>query len=171
MMDGTIDITSEKGKGTTIKIDFELELQKSEAEARDKAPKYTAPAKPLLNEKILVVEDHDLNSEIVAEILGERGYRVVAAINGKDAVDLVRSSRPGEIYAILMDIQMPIMDGYEATRAIRGLDDSRLARIPIIAMTANAFNEDRKRAMNAGMNAYITKPIDVPQLFETLENI
>jgi CheY-like chemotaxis protein len=86
-------------------------------------------------------------------------------------VDLVRSSRPGEIYAILMDIQMPIMDGYEATRAIRGLDDSRLARIPIIAMTANAFNEDRKRAMNAGMNAYITKPIDVPQLFETLENI
>ena len=90
------------------------------------------------------------------------------AENGKEAVDKVTASAPGDYDAILMDIQMPVMDGYEATRAIRGLEDPALADIPIIAMTANAFSEDKKAAEAAGMNGHIAKPIDVPSMMATL---
>ncbi len=106
--------------------------------------------------------------EIANMILSQAGFMVETAENGKIALDMVSSSEPGYYNAILMDIQMPVMDGYEATRAIRALENKDLANIPIIAMTANAFKEDEQAAEQAGMQAHIAKPIDVGLLMKTL---
>ena len=120
---------------------------------------------------ILLAEDNELNQEIATAILTEAGFTVDIASNGQIAVDMLRDVRPGTYDLILMDVQMPVMDGYTATQAIRGLDDPALASIPILAMTANAFDEDRKAAFQAGMNGHIAKPIDINKLFETLDAI
>ena len=129
-------------------------------------------AKPVFTGKrVLLVEDNELNREIATEILSEAGLDVDTAEDGTVAVDKVSACEPGRYDLILMDIQMPIMDGYEATRAIRALPETFRARIPIVAMTANAFEEDRKKALEAGMVGHIAKPIDVDKLFETLSSI
>ena len=116
-------------------------------------------------------EDNELNQEIATAILTEAGFTVEIAANGQIAVDMLRDAQPGYYNLILMDVQMPIMDGYAATQAIRALDDPKLASIPILAMTANAFEEDRQAALRAGMNGHIAKPIDIDTLFETLDEI
>jgi CheY-like chemotaxis protein len=121
-------------------------------------------------EKILLVEDNTLNQEIAVEILEHHGFLVEVAQNGAQAVDMVSQSKVGDIDTILMDIQMPVMDGYEATKAIRSLSNQALANIPIIAMTANVFEEDRKKARDVGMDGYLAKPIDIPVLLETLQD-
>lgn len=121
--------------------------------------------------KILLVEDNELNQEIAVEILQEAGFVLDMADDGAVAVEKMKAAEPGQYDLILMDIQMPIMDGYEATGQIRKLENPNLARIPIIAMTANAFDEDRKAALDAGMNGHIAKPIDVPKLMEVLGEI
>ena len=121
--------------------------------------------------KILLVEDNELNQEIAVEILQEAGFVLDMADDGAVAVEKMKAAEPGQYDLILMDIQMPIMDGYEATGQIRKLENTNLARIPIIAMTANAFDEDRKAALDAGMNGHIAKPIDVPKLMEVLGEI
>ena len=121
--------------------------------------------------RILLVEDNELNREIATEILTEAGFQIEEADNGKKAVELVESSEPGYYKLVLMDIQMPVMDGYEATRAIRQLKNREIAEIPIVAMTANAFDEDRKKAFECGMNSHIAKPVDVEILFDTLKKI
>ena len=117
---------------------------------------------------LLLVEDNMINMEIANMILTENGFTVETAENGKIALDKVASSEPGYYDAILMDIQMPVMDGYEATREIRALNNKELADIPILAMTANAFKEDELAAKEAGMQAHIAKPVDVEQLLKTL---
>ena len=117
------------------------------------------------------MDDVEINREIAAKILRHLGFTIDAAVNGKDALDRVRNSKPGYYGAVLMDIQMPVMDGYEATRAIRELPDKELAGIPIIAMTANAFSEDVQRVKDAGMNAHVAKPIDINNLKQTLTDI
>lgn len=121
--------------------------------------------------RILLVEDVELNQEIAEMILSDAGFTTEVAENGQVAVDMVRQSEPGYYQLVLMDIQMPVMSGYEATKEIRQLDNKKLASIPIIAMTANAFEEDKKAALNCGMNAHISKPIDIDKLLETLDNI
>lgn len=121
--------------------------------------------------KILLVEDNELNQEIAVEILQEAGFFIDVAEDGVVAVDKVKKAEPGQYDLILMDIQMPIMDGYEATRQIRAMEGSNLAGIPIIAMTANAFDEDRKAARDAGMDGHIAKPIDIPKLMELLMEV
>lgn len=119
--------------------------------------------------RILLVEDNELNMEIAAELLKEAGFTLDMAYDGTEAVEKIKTSEPGYYDLVLMDIQMPVMNGFEATKQIRRLSDRRLADIPIFAMTANAFEEDRQRALNAGMNGHIAKPLDIPKLFETLK--
>ena len=121
--------------------------------------------------RILLAEDNELNQEIAAAILEEAGFCVEVADNGQIAVEMLKDAGPGYYELVLMDIQMPVMNGHEATRAIRALEDPALASIPIIAMTANAFEEDKREALRAGMNAHIAKPIDVKVLFDTLDEI
>ena len=118
---------------------------------------------------VLLVEDNALNREIAIEILKEAGFLVDTAGDGVEAVEKMEQSVPGQYDLILMDIQMPRMDGYEATRRIRALPDPRKADIPIFAMTANAFEEDKQNALNAGMNGHIAKPLDIPHLLKVLE--
>lgn len=119
--------------------------------------------------RILLVEDNELNREIATEVLAEVGFIMEVAENGQIAVDRISSAEPGYYDLVLMDIQMPVMNGYEATRAIRKLSNPELANIPIIAMTANAFEEDRKQAIESGMNEHMAKPIDVTILMELLQ--
>ena len=121
--------------------------------------------------RILLAEDIEMNREIATMILSEFGFVVDTAENGKIAVEKISNAAPGDYKAILMDIQMPVMNGYDAARAIRALPDPLLSSIPIIAMTANAFSEDVQDAMDAGMNAHIAKPLDVNKMMETLAEI
>ena len=121
--------------------------------------------------RLLLVEDNDFNMEIETELLSEAGFIVDTAVNGSIAVDKVRNSRPGDYEVILMDIQMPVMDGYQATKEIRSLKDRETAAIPIIALSANTFDEDRKKSMECGMNAHIAKPVDIELLSEIIEEM
>ncbi|MCI9360972.1 MAG: response regulator [Hungatella sp.] len=118
--------------------------------------------------RILLAEDNELNQEIAAAILNEAGFSTEIASNGQIAVDMLKNSEPGYYRLVLMDVQMPVMGGYEATKLIRGLENKKLSSIPILAMTANAFEEDRQEALRCGMNGHIAKPIDIDKLFETL---
>ena len=120
---------------------------------------------------LLLAEDNELNREIALEILGEYGFRLDTAENGAEAVEKVASSKPGDYDLVLMDIQMPVMDGYEATRCIRALEIPELSGIPIIAMTANAFDEDRKVAAECGMNGFLSKPIQIEEVLQTLWDV
>ncbi len=126
---------------------------------------------PLDLGRILLAEDNELNQEIAQAILEEAGFTVEIAENGQIALDLLKQAKPGYYQLVLMDVQMPVMNGYEATRAIRSLEDPALSGIPILAMTANAFEEDKQAALKCGMNGHISKPIDIAKLLETLENV
>lgn len=121
--------------------------------------------------RILLAEDVEMNQELAVVLLESAGFSVDVADNGQIAFDMMAKSEPGYYQAVLMDVQMPVMDGYEATRRIRNLENHALASIPIIAMTANAFTEDREEAIKCGMNGHIAKPIDVQVLFKTLDNV
>lgn len=121
--------------------------------------------------RILLAEDVELNQEIAVAILGDAGFETEVADNGRIAVDMLKESEPGYYQVVLMDVQMPIMNGYEATKEIRNFADEQLASIPIIAMTANAFEEDKREAIKSGMNGHIAKPINIKELFYTLDAI
>lgn len=127
--------------------------------------------KDFVGRRILLAEDIELNREIASVILEEAGFDVECAENGQEALDMVKNSKPGWYDIVLMDIQMPVMNGYDATKAIRKLDNKQLANIPIIAMTADTFVEDRQEAIDAGMNGHLGKPIDIELLMETLSDI
>ncbi|MBD5154550.1 MAG: response regulator [Oscillibacter sp.] len=120
---------------------------------------------------LLLVEDNELNREIAQAILEEVGFTLDMAENGKEALEIIQRSKPGCYQLVLMDIQMPVMDGYEAAKAIRALEDPALNAVPILAMTANAFEEDKQSALKCGMNGHISKPIDIEKLLETLDTI
>lgn len=182
MMGGKIELESDIGKGAefTVKVVFmlqdvdeeEMRLQEEAQERVQEEEKENEEQKALFTgRKVLLVEDNSLNREIAKKLLMGQGFQVDEAEDGKVAVEKVKSSYAEEYSAVLMDIQMPVMDGYEATKAIRDLDNRVLANIPIVAMTANAFGEERKKAFACGMNGYVTKPIEINVLFETLKQI
>lgn len=167
MMNGSIEIKSEKDSGTEVLVSFVFKLNSQTKEQRDVKDK----SLNLQKGRILLAEDNELNQEIAASILSDAGFSVEIAGNGQIAVDMLKQSQEGYYQLILMDVQMPIMNGYEATKEIRKLSDKKLSSIPIFAMTANAFEEDKQEALRCGMNGHIAKPIDVEKLFEVLDKI
>ncbi len=172
LMGGTIQVFSEPDKGTEFVLRFTFKLQEQkQAQPEGQSFADTAFTDDFSGKRLLLVEDNELNMEIAQELLSRAGFLVEKAHNGQIAVEMVQNSTAGYYDAILMDIQMPVMNGYEASRKIRSLENKELAKIPIIALTANTFDEDKKEALSNGMNAYIAKPIDVDVLYETLRNI
>ena len=182
MMGGTIQVESEVGKGTEFTVAFECKIAGA-AVKQEPAPEpgdliksenqkpQTESKRSYKGKKALLVEDNELNREIATAILEEIGLDVDIAEDGTDAVNMMSSAEGRKYDLIFMDIQMPKMDGYTATREIRTLDDLKCANIPIIAMTANAFEEDRKKAIKAGMNGHIAKPISADAILENLDQI
>ncbi len=166
MMGGNIYVGSEVGKGSRFVVSLPLRLPEACQEALRE--ERNAVAEPADSKKILLVDDNEINLEIEAEMLRDAGFLVETAEDGKIAVEKITQSRPGTYHLILMDIQMPVMDGYQATRAIRQIEDKNLAGIPIIAVSANTFEEDRRKALESGMNAHLSKPLDMGQLSEVM---
>lgn len=164
MMGGNIYVTSTVGEGSRFVVSIPLRLSEPCLEN----PEEAEVMKPTGSKRILLVDDNEINLEIEAEMLGDAGFLVETAGDGKVALEMITQSPPGKYDLILMDIQMPVMDGYQATREIRRISDPRLARIPIIAVSANAFEEDRRKAMECGMNAHLPKPLDMDQLVEVI---
>ncbi len=170
LMGGDIRVESELGRGSEFTVTLEFRLTTRETvEGQTLPDTHTGAAHA--GRQVLLVEDNELNREIAVAILETAGIHPDTAGDGSEALELVRTQPAGTYDMILMDIQMPMMNGYEATRAIRALEDPRKAHIPIIAMTANAFDEDRKNAFAAGMDAHIAKPIDVKLLLQTMDAI
>jgi signal transduction histidine kinase/ActR/RegA family two-component response regulator len=165
LMDGSLSCTSRPGQGSEFVFSFKARIAEPPAPVRIADDERRAE---LCGKRVLLVEDNELNMEIAGNILQSLGLAVEEAQNGQIAVEMVSRSAPGYYDLILMDVQMPVMDGYEATRRIRALPDPRLANIPIAALTANAFAEDRQKALKSGMNEHIVKPINVALLREAL---
>lgn len=172
LMGGTIHLTSKQGEGSEFIVTLECELaNKTVQDKQSSCPKAEKKHLDYSGKKVLLVEDNELNREIATEILKSLGMKVDCAADGMEAVEIMSSEVGNQYDMIFMDIQMPKMDGYTATREIRTLKDMKKANVPIIAMTANAFDEDRKKAIKAGMNGHIAKPIDVDVILQNLDRI
>ena len=167
LMGGTVAMESRIGVGSKFTVTIPCRIA-SEDETQAKRETNPSDQKCLCGTRILLTEDNDLNAEIAVELLQEEGCTVDRAKDGVECVDMLEKAANGTYQLILMDIQMPVMNGYDAARKIRGLDDPQKANIPIIAMTANAFTEDRQVALDAGMNDHIAKPINMNVLVPTL---
>ncbi len=175
LMGGTIEVNTALNRGTEFVVTLSFELQKDRKHTDDKEQAQGKEVREIVSDfsrmRLLLAEDMVINREIAVMLLGNLGFKTETAENGKEAVEKVMAADPGYYDAVLMDIQMPVMDGYEAAKAIRALEDKEKAGIPIVAMTANAFSEDVKKAQSVGMNAHIAKPIDVNAMVNTLHDI
>ncbi len=165
MLGGSIDVRSTPGRGTAFTVALRLPFRNAGPE--------TAPvsAVPLSGKRVLVAEDNPINLEIEIELLQDLGFEVESARNGKDAVEQLRQAPPGHYDLVLMDIQMPVMDGWKAAEAIRALPDPLRAQVPVIALSANAFESDIRKSLSHGMDAHLTKPLDIPQLLKTVQRV
>ncbi len=179
LMGGTITVESEVGKGSEFTVKFDFRVADSPAQSQlltphveqESADENNKSEQRFDGKRLLLVEDNELNQEIAQSILEDVGFTIDTADDGSVAVKRMKEMPAGYYDLILMDVQMPIMNGYEATRAIRALNDPVKAATPIVAMTANAFDEDKKAAMDAGMNGFAAKPIEIEKLIKTLANI
>lgn len=164
ILGGTVEVNSELGKGTEFTVTLPLSIPSlTEIEEDQETSVYDFTGR-----RILVVDDNDLNREIIVDSLSEEGFAVDEAIDGSFAIEKLRDSEPGYYELIIMDLQMPVMDGYETTKIIRKFKEKEVAEIPIIAITAEAFPENLSRAFNAGVNAYLVKPVELPALLKVL---
>lgn len=163
LMGGSVEAEALPEGGGRLTASLNLRLQEEAA--------VWTPVVPAGERRVLVVEDNELNREIAKDLLEEAGFQVETASDGAEAVEKVRASQPGHYALILMDLRMPVMDGHAAARAIRALPDPGLANIPIVALSANTFDEDRKRSVESGMNAHLAKPLDVDRLLELVSGI
>lgn len=172
MMHGTIEVASTKGTGSTFTVTLPLEtLDETALFTSDNDQKPHELSERLRGIRILLVDDNLFNREIATTLLKDAGFAVEQAIDGKDAVNHLCNAAPGYYQLILMDIQMPVMNGYEAATIVRSLQDPAIANIPILAVTADAFDEDRQKALACGMNGHIAKPIEIESLLTALEDI
>lgn len=167
-MNGTISFESQEGEGTTFVITIPFKINRQEVEKKENQDFNTYSIK---DRKILLVEDNELNMEISEFMLLTEGAIVSKVWNGKEAVDAFKASKPGDFDAILMDVMMPVMDGYHATGIIRAMEREDAKTIPIIAMTANAFTEDRIKSRQAGMDAHISKPLDMRKVIRIIDEL
>ena len=167
LMNGTVEVESKIGAGSKFTVTIPSRIA-SEEEAQAKRETNPSDKKCLCGTRILLTEDNDLNAEIATELLQEEGCTVDRAKDGVECVDMLEKAADGTYQIILMDVQMPVMNGYDAARKIRRLDDPQKANIPIIAMTANAFSEDRQMALDVGMDDHVAKPINMNVLVPTL---
>jgi len=171
MMDGSIAVKSEPFSGAEFIVRLRFKLASTGATLGSRNNDYEVFTDKFHGLKLLLAEDNGLNREMEKDLLEECGFIVNDVDDGTGAVAVMEQAKAGEYAAIIMDVQMPNMDGYEATRLIRKMPDPAIARIPIVAMTANAFNEDRLKSREAGMNAHITKPIDMDKLLKVLDKL
>lgn len=173
LLGGTIEVKSKKGEGSEFTIMLPLQLsEKSSTDNEDKNVLQTGKKEVSLEGlRVLLVDDNEINRDIATEILEEEGLLVEEACDGKEAVNTLIDKGAKYYDLVLMDVQMPVMNGYEATREIRNMKDEEIRSIPVIAMTANAFEEDKIQAYNAGMDGHVTKPIDIELLFETIREV
>ena len=162
MMGGDVSVKSRVGEGSRFQVSLPLEVQQVQKEAEE------APMDFCESKRILLVDDNEINLEIEKAMLQGVGFLVETAEDGSIALDMMRQAGAGYYDAVLMDIQMPVMDGYHATRAIRALEDPALSTVPIIAVSANSFEEDRRKSLESGMNAHLPKPLDSQRLLELL---
>ena len=189
LMNGNIEVTSEKGKGTTFTVTITLGISDRRADEKnlkeENSNKTTISEQQTSNQinkdsnskaylkgcRVLLAEDMPVNSEIMKMVLAMKEIEVELAENGKIAVEMFTNHEAGYYNAILMDMRMPEMDGLEATKVIRALEREDAKKIPIIALTANAFEEDVRKSLQAGLNAHLSKPVEPEALFETLEKL
>ena len=164
ILGGEINVVSELGNGTEFTVSIPLTIPSlTEIEEDQDIVIYDFKGR-----RVLVVDDNQLNREILVEALREEGFIVDEAIDGSFAIEKLRDSEPGTYELVILDLQMPVMDGYETTRIIRNFKDSRVAQIPIVAVTADALPEEKSRAFNCGVNAYLVKPVDMPAMLKVL---
>ena len=168
LMGGSIQVESTQGVGTKFTVDISFDMASEADVYRDQISEQPDVLEKLEGKRILLAEDNDLNAEIAIELLAEEKIVVDRAKDGAECLDKLEKAVPGYYDMILMDIQMPVMDGYDAAARIRRMKDEEKASIPIIAMTANAFAEDRQKAISTGMNDHVAKPIDMNVLLPVI---
>lgn len=172
LMGGTIEVWSEQGKGTKFTVIMDHRIVENPEEYLAKLEASSTPSFiSLKGKRILIAEDNELNAEIAVDLLTDEGIEVEIAQDGYECIDMLTKADPGYYDFILMDVQMPNLNGYETTKAIREMDDQEKSQIPIIALTANAFLRDRRQAIESGMNGHVAKPIDVNKLLEELSKV